>query len=74
MAFGGKFTVRSETVLKRTVLEQISDSDYLYCTISTGNDAGRDTSTKTSRFQMMCDVIHSTLGTNTRKEIRLKFY
>ena len=74
MAFWGKFPVRSKIVLEGTVLEQVSDFNYLGCTISIGNDTGRDITTKISRFQMMCGVIHRTLRTKTRKDIRLKFH
>lgn len=73
----GKLFSLIKVALDQTVLEEVSDFNYLYfqiLVINIWNEIGQDVVTKFLKLQVMCGIIHMALKNKTRQETRIIFY
>jgi hypothetical protein len=72
MAFHGKQSVGTKTVIDNYTLEQVTHFKYLGCDVSYQYD--NDVDVKLKKIQNICGTIRSSLHGKTRKDTQLKFY
>ena len=64
----GKYSLRTNIVLDKTSVEQVSCFSFLGCDIT------YDVDHMVAKFQSVCGTICQILSRKTKKEIQLKFY